>query len=80
MESDELDRFLTEGSELSAESVTHFPELTHRVIGPDAYLEHIVKCKQAVKIPVIASLNGATKGGWLATPSRWSRPARTRSN
>jgi dihydroorotate dehydrogenase (fumarate) len=65
VDSDELDRFLTEGSELSAESVTHFPELTHRVMGPDAYLAHIAKCKQAVKIPVIASLNGATQGGWL---------------
>jgi dihydroorotate dehydrogenase (fumarate) len=64
-ESDELDRFITEGSEISAESVTHFPELTHRVMGPDAYLAHIVKCKQAVRIPVIASLNGTTQGGWL---------------
>ncbi len=65
LESDELDRFLYEGSELSAEAVTHFPELTRAVMGPEAYLSHIVKCKQAVKIPVIASLNGTTKGGWL---------------
>jgi dihydroorotate dehydrogenase (fumarate) len=66
LESDELDRFITEGSELSPEAVTHFPELTQRVMGPEAYLTHIVKCKQAVKIPVIASLNGTTKGGWLS--------------
>jgi dihydroorotate dehydrogenase (fumarate) len=66
LESDELDRFITEGSEISPEAVTHFPELTHRVMGPDTYLAHIVKCKQAVKIPVIASLNGTTRGGWLA--------------
>jgi len=65
-ESDELDRFMDAGSEISAESVTHFPELTHRVMGPDTYLAHIVKCKQAVRIPVIASLNGTTRGGWLA--------------
>jgi dihydroorotate dehydrogenase (fumarate) len=64
-ESDELDRFMTESAGLSAESVTHLPELTHRVMGPDAYLAHVVKCKQAVRIPVIASLNGSTKGGWL---------------
>jgi len=32
----------------------------------EGYLEHIAKCKQAVKIPVIASLNGTTKGGWLS--------------
>jgi len=64
-ESDELDRFIDAGSEISAEAVTHFPELTHRVMGPDSYLAHIVKCKQAVRIPVIASLNGTTRGGWL---------------
>jgi len=65
-ESAELDRFIDAGSEISAESVTHFPELTHRVMGPDTYLAHIVKCKQAVRIPVIASLNGTTRGGWLS--------------
>lgn len=66
VDSDELDRFIREGSEISAESITHFPEMTHRVMGPDAYLGHIVKCKQAVAIPVIASLNGTTGGGWLS--------------
>ncbi len=64
-ESDELDRFMTESAGLSAESVTHLPELTHRVMGPEAYLAHIVKCKKAVRIPVIASLNGNTTGGWM---------------
>ena len=65
-ESDELDRFIEAGSERGPEAVTHFPELTHRVMGPDTYLAHIVKCKQAVRIPVIASLNGTTRGGWLS--------------
>jgi dihydroorotate dehydrogenase (fumarate) len=64
-ESNELDRFLDQGSEVGAESVTHFPELTRRVMGPETYLAHIVKCKQAVKIPVIASLNGTSRGGWI---------------
>jgi dihydroorotate dehydrogenase (fumarate) len=65
-ESDELDRFIEAGAEVGPESISHFPELTHRVWGPDTYLTHIVKCKQAVRIPVIASLNGTTQGGWLA--------------
>ena len=52
LESDELDRFLTQGSEVSAESVTQFPELMHRVVGPETYLEHIRKCKEAVGIPI----------------------------
>jgi dihydroorotate dehydrogenase (fumarate) len=64
-ESDELDRYITESSDVSAEAGTHFPEMLHRVMGPDAYLAHIMKCKQAVRIPVIASLNGTTRGGWL---------------
>jgi dihydroorotate dehydrogenase (fumarate) len=64
-ESDELDRFITESADVSAEATSHFPDLLYKVMGPDAYLAHIAKCKQAVKIPVIASLNGTTKGGWL---------------
>jgi len=32
--------------------------------GPDAYLEHLTKAKQSLEIPVIASLNGTTFGGW----------------
>jgi dihydroorotate dehydrogenase (fumarate) len=65
IDNDELDRYLRESSDVSAEATSHFPDLMHRVMGPEAYLAHIVKCKQAVKIPVIASLNGTTPGGWL---------------
>jgi len=65
IDNDELDRFITESSDVSAEATSHFPDLMYQVMGPDAYLRHIAKCKQAVKIPIIASLNGTTKGGWL---------------
>ena len=65
MESDELDRFLHESSERGPEASTHLPELQHAVNGPEGYLKHLRACKEAVKIPVIASLNGSTKGGWL---------------
>ena len=34
-------------------------------IGPDTYLEHLRKVKQAVHIPVIGSLNGVSTGGWI---------------
>src|SRR5580700_6699284 len=64
-DSRELDRALSDGSERGPEAFSHFPELTRRVVGPDAYLEHIQRCKRAVKIPIIASLNGSSKGGWL---------------
>ncbi len=66
VDNDELDRFLTESSETSAEATSHFPEMTSRTTGPENYLKHIVKCKQAVHIPVIASLNGTSAGGWIS--------------
>ncbi|HZT28286.1 MAG TPA: dihydroorotate dehydrogenase-like protein [Bryobacteraceae bacterium] len=65
IESQELDRFLTEGTELSAEAVTHFPDMTGYNLGPRGYLDHIRRAKEAVRIPIIASLNGVSIGGWL---------------
>ncbi len=66
IESNELDRFLWDGSEVGAESTTIFPNLSNYNIGPDGYLEHIRQAKQAVSIPVIASLNGVSRGGWVS--------------
>jgi dihydroorotate dehydrogenase (fumarate) len=65
LESDELDRFLNESAGHGQESATQLPELTKQVNAPEHYLKHLEACKQAVKIPVIASLNGSTKGGWV---------------
>ena len=48
-----------------AEAVTFFPSPDIFVLGPDEYLNHLVRVKQAVSVPVIASLNGMTPGGWL---------------
>jgi len=66
IETHELDRFLWDGSDLGAESTTIFPDLGQYNIGPDAYLEHIRQAKQTVSIPVIASLNGVSRGGWVS--------------
>lgn len=66
IESNELDRFLWDGSEVSAESTSIFPDLGNYAIGPDGYLEHIRQAKQTVSIPVIASLNGVSRGGWVS--------------
>ncbi|HRY30718.1 MAG TPA: dihydroorotate dehydrogenase-like protein [Elusimicrobiota bacterium] len=60
----ELQHRLTEHTESHAESLTYFPEAGDFVLGPEEYLEHIRKAKQAVKIPIIASLNGHSLGGW----------------
>ena len=65
-ESHALDRYLSDGTESFAEALTYFPEApAYRAIGPDAYLEHIFRAKQAVNIPIIASLNGVSSGGWI---------------
>ena len=64
-ESGELDHYLTEGTESFAEALSYFPQPKDFVRGPDDYLEHIRKAKEALSIPVIASLNGVSAGGWM---------------
>jgi dihydroorotate dehydrogenase (fumarate) len=66
IECNELDRFLWDNSDLGAESTTIFPDLGQYNIGPDGYLEHIRIAKQTVSIPIIASLNGVSRGGWVS--------------
>ncbi len=63
-EAEELSHFLSHGTESFAEALSYFPQPQEFNLGPVEYLEHIRKVKQAVNIPVIASLNGVTSGGW----------------
>ncbi|MGA3212878.1 MAG: dihydroorotate dehydrogenase-like protein [Terriglobales bacterium] len=60
-----LDRALAAGDDVSAEAVKFFPDLSTYNIGAEGYLEHIRQAKAAVSIPVIASLNGLSSGGWV---------------
>jgi len=60
----ELHQRTTAGTESFAESLSYFPEPSAYHLGPEGYLKHIQKAKAAVKIPVIASLNGCSIGGW----------------
>ena len=64
-ESLELDFYLSEGSESHPESISFFPEPSEFRLGPDEYLDHIRRAKAAVKVPIIASLNGSSVGGWI---------------
>ena len=64
-ESKELDHFLTQGTESYAEALSYFPDSDVYDFGPDQYLSHIQKAKEAVDIPIIASLNGVSVGGWI---------------
>lgn len=66
-ESRALDRYLSEGTDSYAEALSYFPEApVYKAIGPDVYLEHIYRAKQAVGVPIIASLNGVSTGGWIS--------------
>jgi dihydroorotate dehydrogenase (fumarate) len=47
------------------EALTYFPELETYNPGPDSYLRGIEAAKAAATIPVIGSLNGTSKGGWI---------------
>ena len=61
----ELDFYLSAGTESFPESLSYFPQPSEFKNGPDEYLEHIRRAKSAVRIPVIASLNGNSVGGWI---------------
>ena len=61
----EFHHYMTFGSESFPEALTFFPEPTDFNIGPEAYLDHISQAKRAVEIPIIASLNGSSLGGWI---------------
>jgi dihydroorotate dehydrogenase (fumarate) len=65
LESESVDTNLSRGTEAFAESLSYFPDLMNYNMGPDGYLELIRKAKAGVSIPVIASLNGVTPGGWV---------------
>jgi len=53
-------------AESSAEATSYFPRPEGYRLGPDDYLALLGRIKGAVKVPVIASLNGTTPGGWLS--------------
>jgi dihydroorotate dehydrogenase (fumarate) len=60
----ELLYHLEQGSESFPEAQSFFPESPNFHLGPEAYLRHIAKAKEALDIPVIASINGFSLGGW----------------
>ena len=52
-------------AESFGEALSYFPDREEYRLGPEEYLEHLLRIKSAVEVPVIASLNGTTPGGWL---------------
>ena len=60
----ELNQNLQQGTESYAEALTYFPDAGEYRLGPEEYLKHIAAAKKATHIPIIASLNGSSVGGW----------------
>ncbi|MFP5206591.1 MAG: dihydroorotate dehydrogenase-like protein [Acidobacteriota bacterium] len=65
LESRALDEDLSRGTNSYPEALNFLPEQSDYHMSHDGYLEHLRKAREAVKIPIIASLNGTTPGGWV---------------
>ena len=63
-ESLELDHFLNRGTDSFPEALSYLPDGGMYAIKPEKYLDQVAGLKKALKIPVIGSLNGVSKGGW----------------
>ena len=61
----ELSRVLEQGAENFAEALDYFPAVDGFESTADRYLATIGKMKETLDIPVIASLNGTSSGGWV---------------
>ncbi len=64
-EAQEVHHLLAFGAESTPEAINYFPELASYNTGPDTYIQLIKDAKQVLGIPVIASLNGISRGGWV---------------
>lgn len=71
LEAEYLERDLARGTDSFGEALNYFPHLRDYNLGPTEYLDLIRKAKSAVHIPVIASLNGSSRTGWI----RYAREA-----
>ena len=65
LESNALDRNISRGTESFAESLSYFPAYEDYRQGQDFYLGLLRGAKSRCSFPIIASLNGATAGGWV---------------
>jgi dihydroorotate dehydrogenase (fumarate) len=66
LEAETLHHYLSHGEESFAEAVTYLPDFNNYNAGKERYLETIRAAKQAIRVPLIASLNGFSTGGWVS--------------
>jgi len=63
-EAESLNHYRSVGTESFAEALTYFPDTGDYHFAPEEYLELVAKATNKLEIPVIASMNGITPGGW----------------
>ncbi|MEN6405888.1 MAG: dihydroorotate dehydrogenase-like protein [Thermoguttaceae bacterium] len=64
-EAEEISKAYEFGAESFPEALTYFPEQSDYHVDPEDYLAIVADAKRTVRIPVIASLNGTNRGGWV---------------
>jgi len=65
-EAESLDHYKSAGTESFAEALKYFPDTGDYHFAPEEYLELVAKATNKLEIPVIASMNGITPGGWTS--------------
>jgi dihydroorotate dehydrogenase (fumarate) len=63
-EAESTNHYKTYGTESFAEALTYFPNIEEYHFAPEEYLELVAKASDKLEIPIIASMNGITPGGW----------------
>jgi dihydroorotate dehydrogenase (fumarate) len=64
-ENEAIGRLMNEGADSTGEASSFFPSMGEVAAGPGTYLELVRRARDAVRVPVIASLNGVTTDGWV---------------
>jgi dihydroorotate dehydrogenase (fumarate) len=70
MDASKMGHVLDRGAQGLADVMTYFPAANDYARTPEEYLEHVRQAKGAVDIPIIASLNGVSRGGWIEYAKR----------
>ncbi|MCA9428790.1 MAG: dihydroorotate dehydrogenase-like protein, partial [Candidatus Omnitrophica bacterium] len=60
-----LEHLTGAGADAFAESLSYFPDVADVRVGPGRYLELVRRAREAVAVPIVASLNGTTSEGWV---------------
>jgi len=70
MDASQLGHLLDHGAQGLADATAYFPAANDYARTPQEYLDHVRRAKEAVDIPIIASLNGISRGGWTEYASK----------